>query len=338
MYLILPSNTGDFSTNTTSSYRVRLPRPLTLGGGGDWEVALAEIQYPISWNTVKETEGSIFVRYVHNGIPLRLRLRVQAGFYDTVKDLLMAIKYAIDREGDELPYKLYKVDFATLKLKKLQVNEPEKYKRWLVNKYTYEQIYDRPELIPEVGDGDGGGPLPDNLAVLEKNVAESDRILKNQRKKNILRKALKFEYAPRIKRITVRLNKKTIKGVTFDETLQFMLGFPRNTLLTKRHNTATYNVDISAGINSFFIYCNIVEPQFVGNALKPLLRTVPVAEGQLGTTVHKEFISPHYIGLLSREFDTIEIEVRNDFGDLIDFQFGKVIVKLHFRRKTLLNL
>ena len=179
---------------------------------------------------------------------------------------------------------------ATLQLKKLQVNEQEKYKRWLLNKYTYEQIYDWPELILEVGDG-GGGPLPDNLAFLEKNLAESDSILKNQRKKNILHKALKFEYAPRIKRITVRMNKKAIKGVTFDETLQFMLGFPRNTLLTKRHNTATYNVDISARINSFFIYCNIVEPQFVGNALKPLLRMIPVAEGQLGTVVNKELLA-----------------------------------------------
>jgi hypothetical protein len=115
-----------------------------------------------------------------------------------------------------------------------------------------------------------------------------------------------------------------------------MLGF--DTKFTKGINTATYNADIGGSETSFFVYCNIVQPQFVGNSLKQLLRTVPVSTGTLGTTVHKEFITAHYIDVLTNDFDTVEVELRNDSGKLIDFQFGKIILKLHLRRRNLLNL
>ena len=113
-----------------------------------------------------------------------------------------------------------------------------------------------------------------------------------------------------------------------------MLGFEKGSQFKRGITKADYNVDISGAETSFFIYCNIVQPQFVGNSLEQLLRTIPVTLGSLGTTVHKEFVTPHYIGVLTNEFDTIEVEIRNDFGTLIDFQFGKIIIKLHLRRKS----
>ena len=52
-YLHLPSNSSfhKFSNNTLTEYRVGLPQTVSLTG--DWEVGLAEIHYPHSWNNVQ---------------------------------------------------------------------------------------------------------------------------------------------------------------------------------------------------------------------------------------------------------------------------------------------
>ncbi len=332
MYLILPSNTGDYSSNTTNSFRVRLPNPVSFNG--DWEVALTEIQYPVSWNTVKNAEGRIRLSYRHNTLNVPILIRIQPGYYGSVDELLAAIEYSIEREGKKLPDKLFKADFAILRLTKLKLNNPDLFRKWKEEGREYADVFERPELIPEpTGSTEG-----EELEKLTKNLAYSDNLRRNPPEKNLLSDALKISYVKNIKRVQLDWISETIKAIRLDHTLQFMLGFAKSSRLKQGTNIANYNEDISGAENSFFLYCNIVQPQFVGNSLKPLLRTIPVNLGDLGATAHKEFISPHYVGVLSNEFDTIEIELRNDFGKLIDFQFGKVIVKLHFRRKTLLNL
>ena len=45
------------------------------------------------------------------------------------------------------------------------------------------------------------------------------------------------------------------------------------------------------------------------------------------------FESLHYIPVTRRDFDTIEIDIRDDTGRKLPFQFGHVVVKLHFRLK-----
>ena len=43
------------------------------------------------------------------------------------------------------------------------------------------------------------------------------------------------------------------------------------------------------------------------------------------------FESPHYIPVGRRDFDTIGINIRDETGRKVPFQFGCVVVKLHFR-------
>ena len=44
------------------------------------------------------------------------------------------------------------------------------------------------------------------------------------------------------------------------------------------------------------------------------------------------FSQPHYVPVLTREFENIEVDIRNNTGEKIPFQFGTVTVKLHFKR------
>ena len=50
-----------------------------------------------------------------------------------------------------------------------------------------------------------------------------------------------------------------------------------------------------------------------------------------GSYVSKNFERPHCVPLNKKIFDTISINIRDEAGDLVTFEHGKVIITLHFR-------
>lgn len=85
-----------------------------------------------------------------------------------------------------------------------------------------------------------------------------------------------------------------------------------------------------------YVYCDLVEPQFVGDTMAPLLRVVDIDTGgnryQYGANRVVRFHDPHYVGLIKGEFDSVEIDLRDDTGEPLPFGFGTSSVKLHFRK------
>ena len=90
-------------------------------------------------------------------------------------------------------------------------------------------------------------------------------------------------------------------------------------------------VDLRRGFESLYVYSSIVEPRIVGDKIAPLLRIVPIS-GRHGEMVTALFDHVQSIPLLSREFGSVETEIRDDTGRPVPFERGKVTVTLHFRR------
>ena len=88
--------------------------------------------------------------------------------------------------------------------------------------------------------------------------------------------------------------------------------------------------DINRGINSLYVYCDLLECVPVGDTKAPLLRTVETS-GENGGIIHKTFEQLRYIPLQKKNFDTIEILIRDDLGQPVSFESGKLIITLHFR-------
>jgi hypothetical protein len=86
-------------------------------------------------------------------------------------------------------------------------------------------------------------------------------------------------------------------------------------------------------IEAIYVYCDIVEKQMVGNVMAPLLRIVEV-QGHHMDIICKTYDSPHFVPILIKDISSIEINIKNDINQLIDFRYGKVIIKLQFRRKV----
>ena len=82
-----------------------------------------------------------------------------------------------------------------------------------------------------------------------------------------------------------------------------------------------------------YIYCDIIEPSFVGDTKVQLLRTVNVDPSTNSTVTHI-FTKPVYIPLQKKHFNSIEINIMTSTGEAIPFAPGHSVVTLHFRRTT----
>jgi len=89
--------------------------------------------------------------------------------------------------------------------------------------------------------------------------------------------------------------------------------------------------DINGGLHSMYIYCDLLEHVAVGDTSAPLLRVVD-ARGKNGDMQHRIYEPPRYMPVQKKNFDCLEIDIRDDLGRPIPFESGKLTVTLHFRR------
>ena len=85
-YLQCPSNASMklFPNNTLAEYTVHLETPLEVNGA--YEVGLCEIQYPQSWDNVRNGYNRIPITFQFEGNEKQhdLEYEVPPGYYDTV--------------------------------------------------------------------------------------------------------------------------------------------------------------------------------------------------------------------------------------------------------------
>ena len=94
-------------------------------------------------------------------------------------------------------------------------------------------------------------------------------------------------------------------------------------------------LSLSTGnVSSLYDYTNIIHSQYVGDIKVPLLRIVGV-EGQHGKSVTKTFGRPQYLSVCRQTRDTIEIDKKDDAGDSISLQHGKIGSKTSFQETAI---
>ena len=121
--------------------------------------------------------------------------------------------------------------------------------------------------------------------------------------------------------------------VTLSSDLASIMGFSSRemTFSEERKHKGKVAVDPNRGFKSLYVYCDAAEAIPVGDIKAPLLRVVDAA-GNFGDTIHRLYATPQYVPVSKNEFNTVEIDIRDDTGRPVPFEFGKVIATLHFRR------
>lgn len=144
-----------------------------------------------------------------------------------------------------------------------------------------------------------------------------------------------FSYNTYMKRASIKLDSGLISKIILSTHLQNVLGFKEHILTETKY--AEYPWDLRGGFDSIYVYCNIVEPQIVGDILAPLLRTVKI-EGSHFDIVEKIFNTPHYIPVATKDITDMEIGLKTDTNSYVNFLTGKTVVKLHFRKRRFSEL
>lgn len=94
-YLTCPSNSSMdlYPDNTLSNFKVKLNTTLELIG--DYEVGLAEIQYPLSWHNIRKGQNMFVVRYRKKeripgrvGKEVKILRHIPPGYYPNIVKLL----------------------------------------------------------------------------------------------------------------------------------------------------------------------------------------------------------------------------------------------------------
>lgn len=169
--------------------------------------------------------------------------------------------------------------------------------------------------------------------ILATNYDNINHILSALNENNIVKNNAEFIYDKLTKNISILTKSESVISLRLSPTLCLQLGFPpyRNIL----NKAGLYPVNLSLGLPSqLFVYCDIVEPQVVGDVMASLLRITPLDTSQYvyGTYKTCTFTPAHYLPVLRREFDTLEININSSTGHKIPFEFGTACVKLHFKR------
>ena len=147
---------------------------------------------------------------------------------------------------------------------------------------------------------------------------------------------VKFGYEPVTQKIVAHMKGDTKFALYGD--LPDILGFGRGeatTIFTSSARSMVVRgysiVDLRRGFESLYVYSSIVESRIVGDKIAPLLRIMSIT-GRHGEMVTARFDHVQYMPVLSREFEDVEIEIRDDTGRPVPFERGKVTVTLHLRR------
>lgn len=119
--------------------------------------------------------------------------------------------------------------------------------------------------------------------------------------------------------------------IKLNSNLCTLMGFEVEEELSSGYHKGKFTSDLNMGFTSMYVYCSMVEPRLVGAIRAPLLRTVPITSQK--NEVHMtEFQHLHYIPVPAMDTDVITMDIRQDNGEPVAFEGGKVEATLHFRR------
>ena len=85
---------------------------------------------------------------------------------------------------------------------------------------------------------------------------------------------------------------------------------------------------------NLLVYTDICEPYITGDVSTRLLRNISLNFDRYtyGSVMTRTFSSPVYVPVLCHDFEIIEIDIRDQYGLPVPFDFGTLTLTLHFRR------
>jgi len=145
--------------------------------------------------------------------------------------------------------------------------------------------------------------------------------------------SVKFSFVKHADRTRMQIRNSDKHIVVISWELMEFLGFHEKVIAKKEADlVGSSAIDVNRGFNLMFVYCDVASHSAVGDVRAALLRVCNVS-GKHGRVVHVTYERPHYVPVGRRQFGTVGITINNELGDPMPFEFGTLMVTLHFRRR-----
>ena len=295
-YLTLPSNSSmDYFPDNTLT-NFTTKLHKEISLQDDWEMGLAEIIFPKKMFNVDKEQSVTVIRYARNMNP---------GSY-TNYATKSAVKAGYYANIDELVY---------------EVNNAMRTKKHPLHFYAKEIDEQVRKTSREMSSIIGKLDKNENITYDDDDV-EAYPIFSFKQ----------FEQK-------VRIELLPYSEIVLSDDLNQILGFPTGFRLHNLTNIRKFvespvDINVESNRQTFYIYCDIMECVPVGDTLAPLLRTIDV-DGMRGAMIHRNFDQPRYLPIQKKNFDTIQIDIRDGLGRPIPFVGDAVIVTVHHRRANI---
>ncbi|MDI9312528.1 MAG: hypothetical protein QM535_20120 [Limnohabitans sp.] len=92
------------------------------------------------------------------------------------------------------------------------------------------------------------------------------------------------------------------------------------------------DIDLDNVIHVIYVYTDIIKSSIVGDTFTRILRVIGLPSKKYGETIHISYDNPHYFALDRNEVQSIEIDIKDDTGQTLLFEGGRVVTVLHFRK------
>ena len=330
--VVVSDASKEFPDNTTSSFKVRLPIPLEMKGGG-WKVGLAAISTP---------DATLDLARLTNAVNSRV-FRVGSQFVRGLSDIV-PVHHITTIQIKDLTNDPSVVDGVSLMkalIAKSQFNEIKQANS------TNKRLYDKFRLTYE-WEGE-------NLRMLAKEKSDIElttgMVFVEWHVHVSMAKLMgwlvemgkdKYALGPNLRYETIY--KKTNQGNYFDyvneteldshdrwkvEGSLLQLSLVLNWVFMNL-NVAFKQV-VGEPSRTFLVYSDLVDSNIVGGQQHPLVREVEYRHQGLGVV----YFEPFHIQWLScrREYiDTVEVEIAESHGGLVKFDTGRTLVTFVFKQ------
>ena len=366
-YMTLPSNVNrEYFENTVTNFKTKLATHVELHG--EWEAGLSTISYTNSWLNLPEKEIIRF-KYFCKGIHvLEQEAKVKKGLYLDINTLLIAINSAIKKSENEANMTNNKIKRYAREVYGDNWGKEAKSAKQYYGRKDKTTIYSKLKKnefgqVPYDWDiWEPNEPIPTDKVDIERDSPKLKEIklprfkIDDERKKLISCELTKYEDSL----VFIQMSHQLCRMLGYDiESMDINTSEKLNTyqktydkivsqskkkrftpkLLVKRNDEILWGrspYELFSSFHSLFVYCDIIKPSYVGDSFTQLLRFVEIPpNAQFGEQIVLTYPDTHYFPLNTREFNSIEIDIRDDTGRRIPFLFGRTLVILHFRRKNI---
>ena len=297
-YIILPTS----GPKNLSNFSTQLPVDINLSG--TWEVGLSEISLTKSWNTLIESQFLELLSYDGNDL---------ANDYIKVDHIDNATILSGYYTKAELVDKINQVISLYIKID---------YPKEMFNKFVVKK---RPQAVIE-----------NNKIALKPGILKNNELL-------IIRPQIKLCQAIGIDYSSIM---EQTKNLFLDYSKYYAQPEKAVELFKEPVMFTSKPIDMEM-IKSFNVYSDVCIPRIIGKQLKQLLRIVHLPEHKsFGEQLTINYETPQYSRLNSNQFNKVLINIKEslkhsegeELDNFIPFQFGEIVITLHFRQISDLEL